>query len=139
MSRPRAHISLKTKLAATLCQMVRPNADGEFEPVIPHDEAKRLSESEILARFDFHHAVDPHALGGSDHHSNLVPMLRSDHRERTAKIDIPAIAKSKRLTREQERFRATVTAKSGQGEAPAPRKSKWPSRPFPKRAKRKEA
>jgi hypothetical protein len=40
----RKHIPLKTKLAAALCQMLRPNAEGNLEPVIDHESSKAMTE-----------------------------------------------------------------------------------------------
>lgn len=107
----RGYISLKTKLASALLTIVRPNAEGKLEPVIPHEEAKGLSADEVISRFDFHHYPIPHAHGGPDEHWNLEPMPRSLHREITAKIDIPRIAKTKRLSKSQEEFRRKVMEK----------------------------
>lgn len=98
MTVKRSHITLKTKLASALCQMLRYDDDqAEFVPIIPYAEAKRLSEDEILARFDWHHYPIPKAHDGPDVHWNLMPMSKDDHKERTAKIDIPMIAKGKRI------------------------------------------
>lgn len=94
----RAHISLRTKLASALCQIVRyDEAQAEFVRVIPHEEAKRLSEDEILSRFDFHHDPIPKAHDGPDVHWNLTPLEKALHRVITNTIDIPRIAKGKRI------------------------------------------
>ena len=59
----RPHIPLRTKLAAALCNLVRYDEDaGTFVPVIPHEEAKRLSEQEVLSRFHFDHWPDPEGV-----------------------------------------------------------------------------
>ncbi|PYF04980.1 hypothetical protein BJ122_102206 [Rhodopseudomonas faecalis] len=128
----RRHIPLKIKLAAALLQMKRPDDAGRLVPVIPHDEAKRLTADQIVSRFEFNHYPIPHAAGGPDEPWNLDPMPKADHRERTAKIDIPAIAKTKRVAKAQEEFRRRLLAKGEPDAAqdrPA-RKSKWPSRRF---------
>lgn len=127
----RKPISLKTKLCSALCQLVRYDEhQAEFVRIIPHDLAKRLSEEEILAIFDWHHFPIPVAHGGPNAHWNLEPMERAPHKKRTAEIDIPRIAKSKRITASQEDFRRKLLAKD-RGEAPAP--SRWPKREMPKR------
>jgi hypothetical protein len=41
----------------------------------------------------------PRALGGSDFPPNLQPLCHSCHQDKTAKEDVPRIAKSKRQTR----------------------------------------
>lgn len=132
----RKHISLETKLAAALIQMKRVDENGELVPIISHDEAKRLTSREICAMFDFDHCVVPHAEGGVDEAWNLAPVPRELHRAKTAKEDIPRIARNKRITKSQEEFRRRLLAKDA-GD-PKPR-SKWPSRPFPKRTKRGES
>lgn len=57
-----------------------------------------------------------------------------ERRITTADGDIGKIAKVKRVSAKQEEFRrALLTKQTGE---PAPRKSKWPSRPFGKRKDR---
>lgn len=104
-SAKRKHISLRTKLAAALCHMLRPDDNGQLVLVIPYEQAKRMTEDEVLAVFDFDHWPVPKAMGGEDAHYNLTPRPRSEHREKTAKMDIPAIAKGRRITKAQEDFR----------------------------------
>ena len=86
--------NLREKLAATLLMMVRPGEDGKMEPVIPFAEARTMTAREIIARFDFDHAVY-HAFGGPSEAWNLTPRLRAEHREKT-KRDLANIAKVKR-------------------------------------------
>lgn len=66
---------------------------------------------DVAKRFDFDHWPVAHALGGSTHPSNLTPRLRAEHREKTARKDIPAIAKVKRLSAAHEASRARMLAK----------------------------
>ena len=95
--------TMEEKLASALLQ-------GK---AIDHDAAKAMSAKQINALFDFDHVVY-HAIGGTNHPSNLVPRLRAEHRAKTAKIDIPAIAKGKRLEKDQHAFREKILAKAGQ-------------------------
>ena len=44
----RKKINFKTKLCATLCQM-RHEVDGKWELIIPHDDAVKMSEDQILS------------------------------------------------------------------------------------------
>jgi vacuolar-type H+-ATPase subunit I/STV1 len=127
----RKHISLKTKLAAALLQM-RKEVDGKLELIIPHEEAKTLTADKILERFDFHHYPITHAEGGPDEPWNLEPVERAKHREITAKVDVPGIAKRKRVTEVHEEFRRRMLMP--RDERP-PKRSKWASRPFPSRRK----
>lgn len=119
MTRPRKRPTLTEKLASALCQMVRFDEAGRAVPVISHEEAKRLSPCQIIGRFDFDHAVVPHAEGGGNDPWNLVPRLRAEHREKTAKVDVPRIAKNKRLRAAQAAFAEAMEAKAGRAETPA--------------------
>src|SRR5260370_23984147 len=120
----RKHISLKTKLAAALSQLF-----------LTHQEARLASEEEVLKLVNWEHYPIPHAHRGPDTHWNLVPTLRAAHREKTAKIDVPQIAKTKRISREQEAFRVRML--TPRDERP-PKRSKWASRPFQKRSRKND-
>jgi hypothetical protein len=131
----RAHISLKTKLAAALLQMKRCErtlAGERWTLIISHEEAKTLTDDEIIARFHFDHYPIPHAQDGPDEAWNLTPTPSDDHKEKTAKLDVPQIAKTKRITREHEEFRARMLMP--RDERPA-RTSRFKYRPFPRRKK----
>lgn len=125
----RKSISLKTKLAATLRTMLVPDGRDVLVPAIPFEQAKSMSDEQVIALFDFDH-LHPVALGGDNHHSNLVPMPRELHRAKTAKTDVPRIAKSKRLTKAHEDMQRRLLAKAGNGEAPEKTRSRWPKRKF---------
>ncbi len=98
-----------------------------------------------LRRFDWDHVV-PHAHYGDIHFTNLTPMLRPDHRRKTAKVDVPRIAKSKRIARKQAAHQSRMAEKllpvevrGEMADGPEPRKPykrAWPKRPFPRRTKR---
>lgn len=122
MSRARAHVGLKTKLAAAIATMF-----------LTHDEAKALSEDQVLSLVAWDHDPIPHAHGGEDAHHNLVPRMIPNHRQKTAKVDVPMIAKTKRLTKEHEEFQRRIL--TPRDERPV-QKSRWASRPFPKRRKK---
>jgi hypothetical protein len=123
MSKPRKKIPDRTKLAATLCQMLRPNEAGKLVPIIDYESSKQMTEAQILSLFHFDHYPTPVNQGGEDVHHNLVPRPILEHREKTAKVDIPMAAKAARLSAEQEEFRRRMLAKAGQGWAtPAPEK-----------------
>ena len=114
----RAHISLKTKLASALLTMLRPNADGKLVRIIPHEEAKRLTADQILARFHWDHYPIRKADGGPDAPWNLEPRPVDEHQRKTRQVDQPQLAKQRRL----------------RGETKAKPKQKIPSRPFSRRA-----
>ena len=123
----RKSISLKTKLAAALCNMLRPDESGALVPVIDYESAKQMTEDQILSIFHFDHYPTAKHQGGKDVHHNLVPRPILEHRQKTAKIDAPAAAKSARLSAHQEEFRRKMLAKAGQGwTADEERKRKGP-------------
>lgn len=126
----RPHVSLKVKLASALLQMMRVDEAGKFVPVISYEESKGMTADEIIGRFDFDHGVY-HVFGGPAEPWNFTPRIRPDHRVKTAKIDIPAIAKTKRLTKSEQAFRERLLAKQG-GETAADNHPKR-KRPWPKR------
>lgn len=90
----RKHIPIKTKLAAALLQLGH----------IPFSQAQRMTDEEIIALYHFDHYPIPHSQGGEDVAWNLQAVLIAAHREKTAKKDIPQIAKTKRISREHEEF-----------------------------------
>ena len=67
----------------------------------------------------------------------IVPRHSSDHRAKTAEVDVPAIAKTRRLSSDHELFRARVLSKTSGEPAPEPkrRSRRIPSRPFPQKGK----
>lgn len=134
MSRRRAYISYKTKLVAALCQM-RHEVDGKLELILNHDEAKALSEDQILSIFHWDHDPIPHAEEGEDAHYNLVPKLIPGHKKKTATIDVPGIAKRKRVA--TGHIEHTLTMLTPRDERPL-KQSRWGKRPFPKRGKPNE-
>jgi len=129
--RRRGHISLKTKLAATLCEMVMPDGNGGFVKIIPHDDAVKMSEDQVLSLFHFDHGLF-HSQDGADDFWNLTPMLILPHRAKTRQQDIPQIAKTKRITASQTAFRERLLAKDRGEQKP---RSKWASRPMTGRGK----
>lgn len=133
MSRARGYISFKTKLVAALCQM-RHEVDGKWELILTHDEAKALSEDQILSLFHFDHSVIPHAEDGPDVHWNLAPGLIVPHRKKTATIDVPGIAKRRRINKAHLEFQRLMLTPRDQR---PPKQSRWGSRPFPKKEKRR--
>jgi hypothetical protein len=90
----RKGFSLAEKLAASLLML----RDGNGNLVIDPERAKTMTAKEVIACFDFDHTI-PVAIGGTNAPWNVVPRLRADHRHKTAKRDIPQIAKTKRLAR----------------------------------------
>lgn len=131
---PRANIRLSTKLASALCHMLRDDGTGKFVPIITREQAKRMTEKEVLAVFDWDHDPIPKAHGGEDVHHNLTPRPKPEHREKTAKRDIPMISKVKRLTKAQEETRRRILARApGEKRKPSGKiksRSTWGKRRF---------
>jgi hypothetical protein len=116
----RKHISTTVKLAATLLQLGH----------IPYEESKSLSADEVVSRFDFDHWPIRVIDGGPNEAWNIQPRLRAAHREKTAKIDVPQIAKQKRIRRATAEAQRRLLAKAA-GEPKQP--SRWPRRPLKSR------
>jgi hypothetical protein len=149
MSKRKARIPDKVKWAAALLT-IRHEVGGRLVPCISYAEAKTLTADQIIARFDHHHVILEH-FGGVTEPWNIQPMLRPEHRKRTAKLDIPAVAKGKRIAKIEAKHKAKMAEKllpvdvtgelGGRSERPKPR---WPSRPmksrgFPTKAERERA
>lgn len=105
---------------------------------IPRDVAKGMSNKDIVSLLDWDHDPVPVAIAISlgwtpeeyNHATNLTGRLPEDHGIKTAKSDVPAIAKADRISEAHVEFQRRVLAKSGQGDdRPKPR-SKWKSRPM---------
>ena len=116
----RAHISLKTKLASTLCQMLRDDGAGNLVPVIPYADAKMMTEDQVLSLFHFDHDPIAKHVGGPDAHWNLKPRPIPEHRQKTASIDVPQAARAARLSEGHKEFQRRMLAKSGQADTPTP-------------------
>lgn len=123
MKARRGRISNETKIAALICQIY-----------YTHDEAVELTEEAVLRSVRWDHYPTPHAEGGEDVHYNLQALLIEAHDLKTRKVDVPGIAKRKRVTKAHEEFRARMLMP--RDERP-PKRSKWASRPFQKRSRTK--
>jgi hypothetical protein len=107
---------------------------GTGLPIIDRQRAKGMTAKEIVEEFEkrtHDEHIVPHAIGGPTHPANMQIIVHEDHAPKT-KIDVREIAKTKRIMKEQEAFRARMLVKVGQGEtieeAKAKRKYKWPKR-----------
>ena len=128
MAKTRKKIPDKTKLAAALLTIVRPDENGELKPVIDYVSAKKMTEDQILSIFQWDHYPTPKNQGGEDKHYNLVPRPIIEHRIKSAKIDKPAFNKAIRLSEAQEESRRKMLAKAGQGWATDPPRKKKPKK-----------
>lgn len=137
----RAHIPLIEKAAALAAQVLE----------IPYEHRVLMTAEQVLSLLHFDHDPVPHAHGGADKHFNLTGLAIMGHREKTAKIDVPMIAKTKRIAADTTKHHAIVAAKCGlanhdmgaviEGLAPIAQKQwpkqKMPTRPFNSKGKRK--
>lgn len=132
--------SSKEKLAAALLQLVRVNAEGKLEPIIDRDWAKGQTPEAIISAFEVDHHPIPVALDGTNHPTNLQHTLKAEHRAKTAKKDIPVIAKVKRVSKKHAAHVAKIEAKATATEPAEPTqtqrvtfrgKAKWgPQKPL---------
>lgn len=115
--------TLKAKLAAVVRQLLG----------IPFDHARLMTDDQVISLVQFNHILyhaDHKHEPWVDDHWNLEAMTIMAHRERTAKIDIPQIAKTRRITKSEAEFRERLLTPRDQRE---PKKSRWGKRPFPTR------
>lgn len=80
-----------------------------------------MTAVEIIGCFEFDHIV-LHALGGSNHPTNLVPRPVAEHRAKSGK-DTSIVAKVRRIAPEHEVFRRKMLV-TAQPEDAAPEKPK---------------
>jgi len=137
--------NLREQLAAALLQHEIAKAELEGRrPIITWEESKQLDARAIRSRFELDHWPRPAWITDGvpcNDPWNLTWRPKAEHRLKTARIDTPAAAKSKRILAkqaEQQSFRQLCLSKAGQAtEPPLPArkrpKRQWPSRPFPKR------
>lgn len=91
MRRKRKHISLKTQLASALaCLLPQAERDAYRAARVPAETIIRLFSPDHIAL---------HCFGADDHWSNLTPMLRGPHAEKS-RGDTARAAKAKRLAGE---------------------------------------
>lgn len=88
---------LAVKLAAALLQMKRPDADGVLQPVIPYEHAKLMTAAQIISLFRFDHYPIRHENDGPDEPWNITPRPIIEDRLKTARVDLPASHKSRRI------------------------------------------
>lgn len=105
--RPRKHLSLTTKLAAALLMIPQRDQNGELVldgfgrpvPMIPFDEARLMTASQMVSLYEWDHSV-LHSLGGPDHFAYLTPRLIMEHRAKS-KRDRKVIQKINRAERKR--------------------------------------
>jgi len=111
------YMSMKTKLAATLCVL--------FE--IPHFIAKNMSEDEVLAMFEFDHHPIRYADGGPNVFWNLRPLLIPDHAAKTV-LDAKDRAKERKVRKAVDLHKAKMQLKEIGAYVEQAKRSRWPKR-----------
>lgn len=110
--------TLKEQLAAMILT-IQIEEDGKLVPLVTRDEAKQMTTDQILSLVVTDHDPVPIAvavpLGWTpkeyNHPTNLTIRAIINHRIKTAKIDVPAIAKGNRISADHQDFRRRVLAK----------------------------
>ena len=97
----RRRISDRTLLASCLARL--------FE--VPHAHQQAMHEDQMISLAERDHFPIPVAEGGSDHFSNVWARMIGEHREKTRKVDVPGIAKRKRLARAETEHAAHFVGK----------------------------
>jgi hypothetical protein len=96
MKRKRKHIPMREIAAAALSIMLPQKERDALRSQLRNAKA-------VISRFEMHHNI-LHAHGGTDTWENLTPMLKADHRA-TVPRDIKIIAKTKRIDRDEDKWR----------------------------------
>jgi len=113
--------NLRIKCAAALLALT----DDRGERLILHEHAKEMTPDQIISLFQFDHYPIRAEAGGPTEPWNLDPRLIPGHREKTAKRDIPEIAKIRRVSAAEEEFRRRMLTPKDQR---TPHRSRWPKR-----------
>lgn len=126
----RQPITLSLKCAAALLAL----KDEAGELLIPFEDSKMMTAAQVISLFQFDHYPLRVEAGGPTAPWNLFPRLIRAHRRKTARTDIPEIAKIRRIRDDEAEFRARLLAKS---RSRKPKRSPWPKRSFPQQRRSK--
>jgi hypothetical protein len=116
-------MNLTTKLASALLALGH----------IPYEDSKRMTAAQIISLYQWDHYPVRKADGGSDAPWNIRPMLRAAHRAKTARVDMPAMAKSRRIQLGEAEHQLRMAAKllGLPRRTGGKRRSSWPQRRRP--------
>lgn len=125
----RAHIPLKTQLAAALLQIV----DKNGVRLISHEDAKKMTADQVISLFQRDHDPIPKAVpfNGPDEHWNLTWRLIAPHAHKTNKdngtgrSDRQVIARTRKSIKKKK---AREAKKRGESDGKREFKRSWPKR-----------
>ena len=125
MKRARKYVRIREKWAAALAELLPQERRDELRQ-------RKVPAKVVIALFHTDHNI-LHAFDGEDRWWNFTPLPKEVHLQKS-RLDTAIVAKSKRITREQEEIRRRMLAKEPGKSARPP--SRWGSRPFPRRLNR---
>lgn len=131
----RGRMSMETKLAAALAQSLD-SWSGDHSAKLMAMKMCHSPAKDVIAMVDFHHRVEI-AIGGDDEWWNIIPIMRDEHHEHTAKRKT-VLAKTTRQRKAEEKHRLRVSdpdykaAQKMLNQEASSRVRKIPIRPFPK-------
>lgn len=99
----RTRISDRTLLAHCLARLLE----------IPHEHQQAMHQDHVISLIERDHWPIPVAEGGSGHFSNVWARPIGEHREKTRKVDVPGIAKRKRIARAAAEHKIALEIKAG--------------------------
>lgn len=108
----RGHISLRTKLAAAVRDLLQ----------IPYEHAKLMTEDQVLSLVQWDHGI-LHGVEVNNEHWNLTPRTIMAHREKS-KTDTGIVAKVVRIEKKWAPVKAAI--ESGQKPPKRVSKHRWP-------------
>lgn len=110
--------TLKAKLAAVIRQLLG----------IPFEHARLMTDDQMISLVQFNHILY-HGQNKDepwvDDHWNMEALTIMAHRERTAKVDVPQIAKTRRISAAHEEFRQRLLTPRDER---TPKPSRWGKR-----------
>jgi hypothetical protein len=78
--------NMHEKLAAAYLSLVHFH-EGRWQSVVDRMAAKDMTAQEICSLFEVDHYPISVFMGGTNHPTNLMPLLKADHRQKTYKKD----------------------------------------------------
>lgn len=113
-----------TEKYAALVMTLVVEVDGELVPLVSREEAKQMTAEQIASLVHADHDPIPFAIARDlgmtpkeyNHPTNITIRPILAHRIKTAKHDVPQIAKGNRISAEQQDFQRRMLCRVGQAE-----------------------